>query len=58
MRRLNNNIVNSRCYNHSSVNFDTCEFEVKKREFEFEFDLNGAKRIKRKEGKMLYKINK
>jgi hypothetical protein len=50
-KRVNNNIVNSRCYNHISVNLDTWEFEVQKWEFEFEFDLNGEKRIKRKEGK-------
>jgi hypothetical protein len=35
---INKNIVNSRCYNHVSINFDT-----------WEFDLNGEKRIKIKE---------
>jgi hypothetical protein len=50
-KRVNNSIVNSRCYIHISVNLDTWEFEVQKWEFEFEFDLNGEKGIKRKEGK-------
>jgi hypothetical protein len=38
-KRINNNIVSNRCYNHISVNFGTWEFEVQNRSFEFKLNL-------------------
>jgi hypothetical protein len=45
-RKINDNIVNSRCYNHISINFGTWEFGRSKHEFEFEMGLDKIEKNK------------